>query len=183
MMIEQIINSHHRHSLHENLEFMFGCHHSPQVRRWWITTQCFVDVMAFPDTTMVECYGKGPKWATAHVAFEAELLLGRWSYYACKIGWFHCRKVRLLRWQKTAGIPPRGQGSEFFWMTFTWIPMFNGRIILDGHLSPAGHLGWFLFFFFHPINPKKSSEIINPIQHHKVHLNLSNSKVIFMKFP
>ena len=48
MMIEQIINSHHRHSLHENLEFMFGCHHSSQVRRWWITTQCFVDVDGIP---------------------------------------------------------------------------------------------------------------------------------------
>jgi hypothetical protein len=132
MMIEQIINSHHRHSLHENLEFMFGCHHSPQVRRWWITTQCFVDVMAFPDTTMVECYGKGPKWATAHVAFEAELLLGRWSYYACKIGWFHCRKVRLLRWQKTAGIPPRGQGSEFF----------LDDIHMDSDVQWENHSGW-----------------------------------------
>ena len=132
---------------------------------------------------MVECYGKGPKWATAHVAFEAELLLGRWSYYACKIGWFHCKKVRLLRWQKTAGIPPRGQGSEFF----------LDDIHMDSDVQWENHSGWpsitggsfgmVSVFFFHPLNPKKSSEIINPIQHHKLHLNLSNSKVIFMKFP
>lgn len=86
--------------------------------------------MAFPDTMVPNVIRKG-EWATAHVAFEAELLLGRWSYYACKIGWFPCKKLRLLG-RKLLGSKAKGPR----------IRVFLEDIHMDSDVQWENHSGW-----------------------------------------